>query len=133
MPSVGGTVGLAAANAAAGLFTGWMVNKWFKEDWAERIAFIEHRVPSFVSVARTVYPPGTPLFANVEIDVTNSQSFMGEPGWTPNRTRIEIYSLKVSDQRPPASSKVVDKTRWMPGYMSETTRVSFSFPVPKTM
>ena len=106
----------------------------FKEDWAATMVTVEHQLPSFVAIARKNHPAGTPLFANVEIDVTTSRSYMGD-GWAPNRAGIVIYSLRVSETRPPDSSRVVAKSSgfWPPGYMSETTRLSFSFAVPDSM
>ncbi len=133
MPSVGGMAAMTAANALAGLAISWELNEMFKRDWSALMALVSSKLPSFVGTARKLHPAGTPLFANLEIDVTASQSHGGDIGWMPNRTDIELYSVQVTDRNPPATSRVVDKSRWPPGYMSETTRLSFSFAIPDGM
>jgi hypothetical protein len=134
MPSIGGLVALAGANALAGLAISWELNEMFKQDWASLMAFVSSKLPFFVVNTRKLHPAGTPLFANLEIDVTTSQSHGGDVGWMPNRTGLQIYSVHVTDRNLPAASRVVDKSRgfWPPGYMSETTRLSFSVAIPDT-
>ena len=60
-PSVGGLVGVAAANALAGLAISWMLDKMFKEDWAATMVTVEHHLPSFVAVARKSHPRAHPF------------------------------------------------------------------------
>jgi hypothetical protein len=130
-PRTGVGAGLTAfgLNFLAGILIGKLMDDWFKEDWARAIQHVEKMLPGDVERARTIYPPDTPLFANVK--VVTRQVHMGD-GWTPSRTQISIRSYGINDHPVESSSTKIDHSSWPPGNMTETWLVSFAMPIDAT-
>jgi hypothetical protein len=116
-----------------GLLVAWYQNERFKEEWADRMAWVENWLHIYLPAIRPNYPAGTQLFAVVEMDIETSDAYMAEPGWQANAPGLKVHAVRVTTASVPDKSEIVDKSsRWtmLLGFSYETQRVTFSFPLP---